>query len=119
MYQIVVSVMPKFFDAFNGPAGNCSRPHSWVSASGDELPDMIQSLRKHAARDMKMSDDELGLMERLVLNAWTNQLKNTIAVFSGDEFVNISILDAEDIAARDAALAELGFGGFASGGTVH
>lgn len=109
MFQIIVSVMSKTFDPFNGPAVN--RPNSWVSATNQELPDIIASLRKHAERDMDMSADELDNMERIVFNAWTNSFKNVMTDFTVDEFINVAILNEADITQRDADLnALLGLG---------
>jgi hypothetical protein len=102
MFQIIVSVMTKTFNPFNGPAVN--RPNSWVSATDQELPDIIASLRKHAERDMKMTAEELDTMERIVFNSWTNSFKNVMTDFTVDEFINVAILNEADMMQRDADL---------------
>lgn len=110
MFQIIVSVMTKTFNPFNGPASN--RPHSWVSATSAELSELIASLRKHAARDMAMTGAELDSMEQIVSNSWSNSFKNVMTDFTADEFINVAIPNEADMAQREADLnALLGISG--------
>lgn len=102
-FQIIVSVAA--MNMLQNLAGG--RPHSWVSAEGESVDDLIARLQKNAAKDMRFTDAENNVMADKVRLCWDNQLKNTMLFLNDREMINIAILDEQDMKQRDDALAEL------------
>lgn len=81
--------------------GSTKRAFNWVSATGSSLPEIQVSLRKAALRDMNFSIDEAELMSVHVLKAFKTQYKAVTVQFNNTELMTITIMDEDDIAARE------------------
>lgn len=106
-YQIIVSLNSlRLFPTEQQPI----RPFSWVSATGENVADMIETLKKHALRDMNFTADEAETMSVRVLRAFNNGDKAVTSSFNKFEFITVTVMDEEEITIREQEVFQLMMG---------